>query len=445
MKKFRNIIIGLVILIVIILLILIILLKEKNKYDVEIDDSNLLTNGDTGETFEISNEEVEVTEISKFKTVENCIQQYYDAINTESDIYFTRNEDEELEKISDKEINQNILYYLSEEYIQENNITTSNLDEYISKVNEKVMVVSLNIKEIVNNPIEKFATYGIIMNLDYEILDTFCVYTNLDTENKTFSVEPINEEITNFGDVKIKNNNISIEENDYNTYEYSVMSYEDTAKEYMGRFKKITLANTNISYKYLNEEYRDKKFENVNEYNQYIQNNNERIEQANLSKYKVNYEDDYLEFVCIDQNGYYYIFKQYSPLNYDVILDTYTIDSNEFIEKYNSVEDKVKVAMNINKIVTALNDKDYNYIYNKLDETFKNNNFSTSNKLEEYLNNNLFEENDVEYNEFEEKGNNIYTYKIQISNSDNEDETRNMTIVMKLGEDIDFTMSFSFE
>ena len=223
------------------------------------------------------------------------------------------------------------------------------------------------------------------------------------------------------------------------------MSYEDTAKEYMGRFKKITLANTNISYKYLNEEYRDKKFENVNEYNQYIQNNNERIEQANLSKYKVNYEDDYLEFVCIDQNGYYYIFKQYSPLNYDVILDTYTIDSNEFIEKYNSVEDKVKVAMNINKIVTALNDKDYNYIYNKLDETFKNNNFSTSNKLEEYLNNNLFEENDVEYNEFEEKGNNIYTYKIQISNSDNEDETRNMTIVMKLGEDIDFTMSFSFE
>ena len=102
MKKFRNIILVLVILIVIILSILIILLKKKNKYDVEIDDANLLTNGDEGETIEISDEEVEVTEMSTFKTVEQCVQQYYDAINNESDIYYSRNDNNEFEKISDE-------------------------------------------------------------------------------------------------------------------------------------------------------------------------------------------------------------------------------------------------------------------------------------------------------------------------------------------------------
>ena len=62
---------------------------------------------------------------------------------------------------------------------------------------------------------------------------------------------------------------------------------------------------------------------------------------------------------------------------YSVVLDTYTIDLPEFIEKYNSANEKTKVGLNIQKVFDAINNEDYEYVYNKLDNTFKQTNFKT--------------------------------------------------------------------
>ena len=441
MKKIRNAIILLIIIIIIILSAIIILMNGKYQNDNElIIDSE----GDIGDEPEIMGEEVEISEISTYKTVEDCIQQYYDVINTDSSIYYSRNDDNEFEKMSNEEINENIMYLLSEEYIKENNINNQNLDKYITKIEEQVMVVPLDMKEVIEDPIEKVAAYGLIMNLDYEIVDTFFIYVNLDILNKTYSIEPVNTKYNDFDEMKITNNNISIEDNDYNIYEDETMTYEDTANEYMNIFKRITMANTKLSYNYMNQEYSNKKFENYDAYQEYIENNYDRIEQAVLTKYKVNYGEEYVEFICIDKNGYYYIFRQKSPLDFDVMLDAYTLDMAEFIERYNDGNEQIKVGMNINKIILALNDKDYNYIYDKLDKTFKNQNFKNINELKTYLQNNLFDINEADYSNFSKKGNDVYTYELTVKDADS-DSNKKVTIIMQLLEETDFVMSFNIE
>mgnify|MGYP000081844256 CR=1 FL=1 len=47
---------------------------------------------------------------------------------------------------------------------------------------------------------------------------------------------------------------------------------------------------------------------------------------------------------------------------------------DEFIEKYNSANEKTKVGLNIQKVFDAINNEDYEYVYNKLDNTFKQTN-----------------------------------------------------------------------
>ena len=64
-------------------------------------------------------------------------------------------------------------------------------------------------------------------------------------------------------------------------------------------------------------------------------------------------------YVCKDGKDNFYIFNVNKVLDYTVVLDTYTVDLPEFTEKYNKVNAQEKVALNINKVITALNNKDY--------------------------------------------------------------------------------------
>ena len=72
------------------------------------------------------------------------------------------------------------------------------------------------------------------------------------------------------------------------------------------------------------------------------------------------------------------------------MLDTYTVDLLKFTEKYTKASEEEKVVLNINKIFTAIDAKDYKYVYSKLAESFKNNYFNNESDLQKYLNDNLF-------------------------------------------------------
>ena len=128
-------------------------------------------------------------------------------------------------------------------------------------------------------------------------------------------------------------------------------------------------------------------------------------------------------------------------MEYTLILDTYTIDLPEFLEKYNNSTDQQKVALNIDKFMQAINAKDYKYAYNCLADSFKNNYFKTQEEFENYAKENFYSSNNVEYNEFDTQGD-VYTYSVILTDKETS-EQKNKTFIVKLEEGTEFVLSFN--
>jgi len=115
----------------------------------------------------------------------------------------------------------------------------------------------------------------------------------------------------------------------------------------------------------------------------------------------------------------------------------------EFTEEYNELNSADKVEYNIQKCLQAINNKDYSYIYNKLDKEFRDNNYKTQDILRNTIQGNLFESNIIK-NIYRLNEGATYIYKLTIINAEDESKTKDMTIIMQLKEELDFVMSFSF-
>ena len=115
----------------------------------------------------------------------------------------------------------------------------------------------------------------------------------------------------------------------------------------------------------------------------------------------------------------------------------------EFTEQYNSANDSEKAGLNLQKVVDALNDKDYKYVYNKLDETFKENNFPDLDKFKQYVEDNLYTSIEAEFSDYKNSGN-IHMYDVSFKNKKDQNDTPiTKTFIIKLLDGTDFTMSFN--
>ena len=147
----------------------------------------------------------------------------------------------------------------------------------------------------------------------------------------------------------------------------------------------------------------------------------------------------------IDKQGNYYILNETAMMQYSILLDTYTTISEEFKKKYDEGKEQVKVGMNTEKIIQALNLKDYKYIYNKLDNQFKNNNFDTLEKFKDYMQQHYPDTYDVQYSNIEiDDKSQIYMQPITLISKQTDQEINN-TIIMKLNDNYDFVMSFNID
>lgn len=407
------------IILIIIISIIVVIYKKKVINNNDEKDQNF-----ESESFEISNEEgiSKVTSDDQFYNVRDCVQYYIDYIN-------------------DK--NYDAIYkVLEKNYINSNNITTKSLENSNIKLNgDQFIATNMNKieKEI---DISVYFVYGYLINSnDNNIFEEKQYTVILDNSKDVFSIVPESLEKEDSYEY-----NLDIEEDTedyYNEIEYKVYSEKEILTEYFNYYKNLAIRNPNKAYLLLDEEYRNKRFNNdEQEYANYLKDMD--IENININKYKCDVYEEYKEYVCIDKDNRYYIFKETAPMEINIKLDTYTTDIPEFNEKYNEGNEQVKVGMNIEKVITALNNKDYRYVYNKLDNSFKNNNFATINVFEAYIKGNIFNTNVAEYEKFTEEGQ-TYIYELKLKESEDSEETKNMTVIMKLLENNDFTMSFNIE
>lgn len=271
----------------------------------------------------------------------------------------------------------------------------------------------------------------------------------IDSLNQAFEIYP--EEFMNkygYNDIsKVANlteiDTTDISTNTYNSFNYNNITNKQMCNYYLEDYVYNVITNIESSYNLLDEEYREKRFGNLDSYKSYVYANLNRIKNVELAEYTTVKYDDYKQYVCIDKEGNYYLFRETDIMEYTILLDTYTVVLPEFVEKYNKAETQEKVALNINNFIQSVNDENYDYAYNVLNETFKSNKFASQTGFETYIRNNLFANNKVEFVEYNVE-NNTYVYTINISdaNSDNSNKI-SMTVIMQLGSGTTYTMSFS--
>lgn len=432
MEKFnRKILISMIIVIIIIIAITVLLLifnNKKNKKSLSIDEISTVQPKDDSDKIE------EINEITYYNVVMQ-VRKFYGIINRSN--YMNR---EGISFAEDENVKRSIYNLLSDEYISRENIIVDSVYEHIPEINETTTFIATDIKRKENGNIEKFLVQGVqIVASDTKKDEDVSFFVNIDSVNKTFSIEPIKQDANE--DIEIK----EIQKNQNNNYELVALSEEEIAKEKFNNLKLLLLRKSKELYKMFDEEYRNKKFGNYQGYVQYVEDNYERLSTMYMAKYKVEQYDNYKQYICLDQENNYFIFNTVDSNNTKIMLDTYTVDLPEFIEKYNKANDSTKVGYNIERFISAVNDKDYKYAYNCLDEVYRKNNMPTLENFENYIKRNLYDKNKVEYESIEKQGNN-YIYEITIKDQNNsKSEQKKMTVIMKLEKGTDFVMSFNMD
>ena len=430
----KHIIILIVISIIIILLtgIILFLLKKSNNNDFIPEIS------DVGEDIDYSStDEKIVTDKIEYYTVRNCINNYLNALNKESSIYYFGNEYNKDAQI------ENVYSLLSSKFIKQQNITQSNLFSIIKTIDEEEIFIPLEMKVLEKENINQYIVYGEIQTLSNKFISKSFIIVNLDMKNKTYSIEPVIDNDNSIDDITLNNENIAINKNDYNMYKNQNITNEYVTNEYFVLLKRLMLSDPDMAYTLMKEEYKNSRFGNINEFRNYINNNRQEILKIDMKQYLVNNYENYIEYVAKDQFGNLYIFDENEDKSIDIKFDTYTLKSEVFTNKYIKSTDEGKVQMNIDKFIQMINRHDYITSYNCIADSFKNNYFKTQEEFQNYIENNFYSYNKFEFKSCEKKAADIYVCKVQLTDYMNENsEIKEINVIMQLGDNLDFKMSF---
>ena len=438
----KKIIICVIILIILLIIGISIVIKYMERNSRKMEEEV----GDPGIVIDYEKETTkEVTDFVKFYTVSNCVNAYLDRLNVNNSSYYGTDENNNYTIIfSNEEINGYICDLLSQNYIEENQISVDNLRDKIEILEEQVIFTPLEMNVLMQDIIEKYVVHGFLTDLENNFIKEIYVSVNLDISNHTFSIEPIeNSKYENIDAIEIINDNQPIEKNSLNVVTDAKVNYEFLCKEHLNSYKKMILALPELAYEHLDDEYKQERFGSYEKFTEYITENYNNLFSLTLSEYQVNTYDGYREYVCVDTKGNYYLFKEASIMEYKVQLDTYTIKSETYIENYNTLKDPEKASVNVDIFIQMINTKDYHHAYEVLAEGFKNNYFPTEEDFKNYMKENFYDYNVLKINTSTNEGI-VYIFKSTLTNGGNtETENQNKTFNVLLGEGTDFTISFN--
>jgi len=441
LKNLKKIILIVIILILVIISTIIIIKKKSKVIDEEkvMNDTTAMGVGEFSEEFL---EEVNINEVMQLKS---CIDKFLESTNIKSSAYFGKNENGELEQlVSDEFIKNKVKSFLSEKYILNNNINEDNIAKYVKFSNSDQNFNILDIKRIKNEntDLKQYIVKGdIIINNKLNSNRRYVI--TLDNKQRVFSLYILQDEDDNIEE-KFKEDKII--KNNYNNIPVVAMTQEELSKFFFENMKNMLLYNKSQAYEHLNKEYREKRFGNIEEFNNYIEKNFEEISIMQLAKYKVNANNDDIEYLLMDKYQKIYILKtDNEALKYEVQLDTYTLNLEEFKKAFDESTDTHKVKLNIDKWVKMLNTRDYKTAYKYLDETFKNNNFASEEEFEKYMREKFPLHYKLSVGSTEEI-NGVYKQSIILEDiTGSSDEKIENTIIMQLKDNYEFVLSFGIE
>lgn len=285
-----------------------------------------------------------------------------------------------------------------------------------------------------------------------EDVSSVAYFVKIDKKNVDFSIYPY-EYLQKFNFLQYKENdkisiNITeeIEKNDDNGYKVSLISKDEQSiiKELFERFKFDIKFDNNGLYNKIDNEYKSKKFEGLDDFKNFINSKKQQILNENISKYQVNEYENYNDYIAISEDEEYYIFSTKNLMDYTILLDRYTVLTEKVINEYNGSLVTVKARYCINRIIRAINNKDYEFVYKNMNTIQKNNYYRDIEDLKEYIQENFYEKNNVEIDdEYKRISSNVYEYTVNLTDASEEDLSYRrfrMTVTIKDGMDFEISI-----
>ena len=419
-KKLLIAIISLIILVIIILTIILISRKKFYEENIVDNDGNIVIEdepqGDIEE--QAIKDREKVINATYFFSVEECINKYLSAIKMGGAV--------------------EVLDYLDENYIQQNNLTKENI---LTNIEQGYDFLATKKKKKRDKTLYSFIVKGVV---DDDIYNQERFYiVDLDLSNNAFKIIPLyNSNYTDVSQIpeKTKLNNIEVS-NNHNKFEFLRLDDEEIYTKYAEYFVNLLKNNPTKAYDMLDEQYKELRFKNdFTKFTEYINlmNSNNKLdtEIKEISKYDNN------KYIVKTKNDNRYIISATYPMEFTVQLDEYTIITDSFKQTYSSASNVKKVSTNIDKIMKMINNYDYENLYNLLEETYKINNFGNINDFINYIGNKFYNSNFYEIMSLEEnEENTIIEVKVYKDNSANTEYNINK-IVMALNENTNFKFYF---
>lgn len=448
MNKIKRILCIVFMLVIVLIIVICMLIKDLENKDTEKENEDFSNYGGDVKPKEYNNGFDDVNDSRIFFSVVDAVKKYEKIcrVNTEIDYsneYF--DEDEYLDNIKSEQLRNKAIYdLLDKEYIKREAITVDNVSKVMFDIDSDTIILPKRMICKYGNNCNSFIyeTYFIKGN----IIENKCFVVRVSNKNSTFSLEFINEEYEDLSNIEISINDNTIENTGYNEFEIKNVKTEEVAKSYMDNYKQLLIIQPSIIYdNYMDTNYREKRYGSLDEFEEYVKENMDGFKKSQVVKYTTNsIEGGKIQYVCMDQFGNYYIFDESSTMQYTIQLDTYTIPTEKFKTEYDKAESEKKVQMNIDKFIQMVNRHDYKTSYNCIADGFKNNYFDIQDKFENYIKNAFFEYNNFEFENIEQKGNNLYTCTVTLTDlTGNSKDTKKITIIMQLNDNYDFKMSFS--
>ena len=345
--------------------------------------------------------------------------------------------------VDENHIKSNAINFLSETFINKNQITEKNIADYIDFLDAEGEYTIIDVKKENLNKCNQFITYGFLSKNGKFFKYRYYIIT-IDIENGIFSIDPTTNSVKNLDEVKVEEKKLKANYN--NKVPVTSANGESICEYYFNNFKNILQMDYSNCYKIFNAEYAQKKFSNEDECIEYLKKNKKYIEGLQLNSYKINVEDDKnVEYLLVDQYENIYTINAINALDYTLILDTYTILTEKFKAEYAGANKQNKVMMNIDKWIQMLNNRDYTAAYKVLDETFRNNNFGSEENFEKYMREQYPLHYKIEFLSNSEEAN-TYIQKVRLKDITGQNkEQKEINIIMQLKEGTDFVMSFGIE
>ncbi len=451
MNKSRKVVLILIIVFLVIVCSIIISLynlnKKVNKNSTNNNTVNKLDNEYLQNTDTIYDDsmaqKIDIDKILKYETVSTD----YITMNALTENYINLIANKDTTKLN---------ALLAPSYKEKYNINSNNMFKILTvpQLTDYRQTYKLTINEMLNAQIDE-TIFVYIIDSKCRISGTDNIFSlrvmfEVDTANKTYIIYPyqyINDKGYNklkSGD-KIDFDKEEIISSEYNTFNYISYNDNEMANMYFNEYMELLMYYQDDAYNMLDSEYSNKRFGNSNTFKAWIKENSKTIFSSQVNKYAISYKNNHKVYICVDNYNNYYIFnEQDGIMRSKVTLDNYTILSDTDTQKYQQATEVNKAKYQVETLIQKINMKDYKSIYDKLDSTFRNNNFKTVDSLKEYIKNNFYDINSIDVKDiYEEENYNVF--KCEITNLRNNDETKQLTVVVSIKEGMDYAMSFSFE